>query len=142
MSHGAPIVAEDLRPSAKALEHAAKVASLCADVSKENSAKTARRILHRLKQKGALCFMSSHRASIAGNVEGGLELYRASKSAHPGWPATAMGTLDGAVVAEIDIETSVRGVADVVERYMRCGKPRKNLSFYNESLEKDKTSPK
>ncbi len=100
--------------------------------------------LHRLNDKGTLCFMSSHRASIAGNVEGGLELYRASKSAqkmlsrgifaeigpkgktvlniHPGWAATAMGTLDGTVAAEIDTETSVRGVADVVERHLGCGK--------------------
>ncbi len=87
---------------------------------------------------------SSHRASIAGNVEGGLELYRASKSApehavagnlcgigpkgytvlniHPGWAATAMGTLNGTVAAEIDTETSVRGVADVVEKHMGGGK--------------------
>ncbi len=103
----------------------------------------ARRVLHHLKEKGTLCFMSSHRASIAGNVEGGLELYRASKSAqnmlsrgifaeigpkgqtvlniHPGWAATAMGTLNGTVAAEIDTETSVRGVADVVERHMGSG---------------------
>ena len=98
----------------------------------------------RLTETGTLCFMSSHRASIAGNVEGGLELYRASKGAqnmlsrgifaeisktgktvlniHPGWAATDMGTLSGTVAAEIDVETSVRGVADVVERHMGCGK--------------------
>jgi NAD(P)-dependent dehydrogenase (short-subunit alcohol dehydrogenase family) len=68
---------------------------------------------------GTLAFMSSHRGSIAINVEGGPELYRASKvalnmlargiysdnkdggltvlSIHPGWARTAMGTLDGAV---------------------------------------------
>ena len=103
----------------------------------------ARSILRRLNERGTLCFMSSHRASIAGNVEGGLELYRASKSAqnmlsrgifaeigpkgytvlniHPGWAATAMGTLNGTVAAEIDTETSVRGVADVVEKHMGGG---------------------
>ena len=104
----------------------------------------AKSIVDRLKDKGTLCFMSSHRASVAGNTEGGLELYRASKSAqnmlsrgiyaeigpkgktilniHPGWAATRMGTLDGTVTAEIDVDTSVRGVADVVERHMGSGK--------------------
>ncbi len=104
----------------------------------------ARRLLGRLVQPGGtLAFMSSHRGSIAINVEGGLELYRASKvalnmlargihaetrdrgltvlSIHPGWVNTAMGTLDGTVAAEIDVETSVRGVADVVERHMGSG---------------------
>ncbi len=77
------------------------------------------------------------------NVEGGLELYRASKvalnmlargiyadnkdagltvlSVHPGWARTAMGTLDGAVEHEIELEPSVRGVADVVEKHMGTG---------------------
>lgn len=103
----------------------------------------ARRLLPHLKIPGTLAFMSSHRGSVAANLEGGLELYRASKAAlnmlargihaeirdqgqtvlsiHPGWAATAMGTLDGAVQAEIDVETSVRGVADVVERYRNSG---------------------
>ncbi len=89
---------------------------------------------------GTLAFMSSHRGSIAINHEGGLELYRASKvalnmlarglyaqnrdrgltvlSIHPGWVATRMGTLDGTVAAEMELEPSVRGVADVVERHM------------------------
>lgn len=96
-----------------------------------------------LKPAGTVAFMSSHRASIAGNVEGGLELYRASKAAanmlsrglyaelkdggytvlniHPGWAATAMGTLDGTVAAEIDVATSVNGVADQLEREMGSG---------------------
>ncbi len=115
----------------------------------------ARSIMHRLNDKGTLCFMSSHRASIAGNIEGGLELYRASKSAqnmlsrgifaeigpkgytvlniHPGWAATAMGTLDGTVAAEIDIETSVRGVADVVEHHMGSGE-QLYLDYRDQSL--------
>lgn len=97
-------------------------------------------LLPSLAQRGTVAFMSSHRASIAGNVEGGLELYRSSKAAlnmlsrglyaelapqghtvmniHPGWAATAMGTLDGTVTAEIDIETSVIGVADQLEKAM------------------------
>jgi Dehydrogenases with different specificities (related to short-chain alcohol dehydrogenases) len=84
--------------------------------------------------------MSSHRGSIAGNTEPGigLELYRASKAAlnmlarciymdishgaqtvlsiHPGWVATAMGTLDGTVDAEIDVSTSVNGMVNVIEK--------------------------
>ncbi len=104
----------------------------------------ARNLLPFLATPGTLCFMSSHRASIGGNLEGGLELYRASKAGlnmlsrgiyadikdsgqtvlniHPGWAATDMGTLSGTVSAEIDVETSVRGVADVVERHRGSGK--------------------
>lgn len=92
---------------------------------------------------GTFAFMSSHRGSISINVEGGLELYRASKAAsnmlsrgiyadnrdkrltvlsiHPGWVKTAMGTLNGTVEAEIEIEPSVRGVADVVTKHMASG---------------------
>jgi NAD(P)-dependent dehydrogenase (short-subunit alcohol dehydrogenase family) len=98
---------------------------------------------HLVSPGGTLAFMSSHRGSIAINVEGGLELYRASKvalnmlargiwatyrernltvlSIHPGWARTAMGTLDGTVEPEIELEPSVRGVADVVERHMGSG---------------------
>lgn len=104
----------------------------------------AHRLVDRLKPRGTLCFMSSHRGSIAINVEGGLELYRASKvalnmlarglwatererdltvlSIHPGWVNTAMGTLNGKLDAEIELEPSVRGVANVVERHMGSGK--------------------
>lgn len=100
----------------------------------------AHRLLDRLAPDGTYCFMSSHRGSTAINLEGGLELYRASKvalnmlarglwatnrergltvlSIHPGWVNTAMGTLDGTVEAEIELEPSVRGVADVVERHL------------------------
>lgn len=104
----------------------------------------ARHLLERLVMPGGtMAFMSSHRGSISINVEGGLELYRASKAAlnmlsrgihaenrdegltvlsvHPGWVNTAMGTLNGSVEAEIEIEPSVRGVADVVERHMGSG---------------------
>ena len=106
-------------------------------------ARLAHRLLDRLSPDGTICFMSSHRASVAINVEGGLGLYRPSKVAlnmlarslwaenrdrnltvlliHPGWVNTAMGTLDGTVSAEIELEPSVRGVADVVERRRGSG---------------------
>lgn len=109
-------------------------------------ARLARKLLDKLRMPGGtLAFMSSHRGSIEMNVESqlGLELYRASKvalnmlargiyadnrdkgitvlSIHPGWAATAMGTLDGTVDAEIPVSTSVEGVADVVQQRMGSG---------------------
>jgi NAD(P)-dependent dehydrogenase (short-subunit alcohol dehydrogenase family) len=103
----------------------------------------AHRLVGHLTPKGTYAFMSSHRGSIAMNVEGGLELYRASKvasnmlarglhvqykeraltvlSIHPGWARTAMGTLDGTVEAEIELEESVTGVADVLDRHRGTG---------------------
>lgn len=107
----------------------------------------AHRLLDRLAEAGGTCaFMSSHRGSTAINLEGGLELYRASKvalnmlargvwatnrdrgpsgltvlSIHPGWVRTAMGTLDGTVEPEMELEPSVQGVADVVERHRGSG---------------------
>lgn len=103
----------------------------------------AHRLLGHLAPGGAYAFMSSHRGSIAINMEGGLELYRASKvalnmlarglwatnrerkltvlSIHPGWARTAMGTLDGTVEPEMELEPSVRGIADVVERHRTSG---------------------
>lgn len=106
-------------------------------------ARLARHLLPMLKPASTLVFMSSHRGSIAGNTEPGtgLELYRASKvalnmlarciymdlrqgehtvlSIHPGWAATAMGTLDGAVEAEIDVKTSVNGMVSVIEQHRK-----------------------
>lgn len=103
----------------------------------------AHRLLDRLAPAGSYGFMTSHRASIAMNVEGEIELYRASKVAlnmlargiwagnrerdltmlliHPGWVKTEMGTLGGTVAAEIDLEPSVRGVVDVIERHRGSG---------------------
>ena len=100
----------------------------------------ARRLMSTLKYAGTLCFMSSHRGSVDANVEGGLELYRATKaglnimarglfsefnhkritvlSIHPGWVNTAMGTLDGTVEAEITVEESIHGLYNVVIRNM------------------------
>lgn len=103
----------------------------------------AHRLLDRLAANGTLAVMSSHRASIALNTEPGLklDLYRASKvalnmlartihadnpqltvlSIHPGWAATAMGTLDGAVEAEISVQESVEGMAQVLSAHMGNG---------------------
>ena len=103
----------------------------------------AKHLLGHLDERGTIAFMSSHRGSLAINVEGEMDLYRPSKAAlnmlarslwtmnrdrnltvllvHPGWVATDMGTLGGTVEAEIGIEPSVRGCADVVERHMGCG---------------------
>lgn len=99
----------------------------------------AHRLLDRLSPEGTLAIMSSHRASIMLNTEPGLklDLYRASKvalnmlgrsihadhpeltvlSIHPGWAATTMGTLDGTVQAEISVEESVKGMAQVLTKY-------------------------
>jgi NAD(P)-dependent dehydrogenase (short-subunit alcohol dehydrogenase family) len=89
---------------------------------------------------GMIAFMSSVLGSIGTNENGRAELYRASKAAlnslirsfrarhaakdctmlamHPGLVRTAMG----GPAAPLDIETSVRGVADVMaERWGRGG---------------------
>jgi len=103
----------------------------------------AHRLLDRLKPQGTIAVMSSHRGSIALNTEPGLklDLYRASKvslnmlartlhadhpdltvvSIHPGWAATAMGTLDGTVEAEISVDESVNGMVEVLKAHMRTG---------------------
>ncbi|OLP62663.1 hypothetical protein BJF93_07175 [Xaviernesmea oryzae] len=96
----------------------------------------AHRLLDRLSSNGTLAVMSSHRGSITLNTEPDLhlDLYRASKAAlnmlartihadypdltvlsiHSGWAATSMGTLNGAVNAEISVDESVRGMAQVL----------------------------
>jgi NAD(P)-dependent dehydrogenase (short-subunit alcohol dehydrogenase family) len=88
---------------------------------------------------GMIVFMSSILASISANDDGRSELYRASKAAlntlvrsfcarhpdldatvllmHPGVVRTAMGGPD----APLDIETSVSGVADVIEQRWGTG---------------------
>ncbi len=106
----------------------------------------AHRLMDRLTAKGTLAVMSSHRGSITLNKDLGLklDLYRASKvalnmlartihadhpeltvlSIHPGWAATAMGTLDGTVEAEISVEESVTGMAMVLAEHAGSGKSR------------------
>ena len=107
----------------------------------------ARQLISRLAEPGGtLAFMSSHRASTEMNDFGEMDLYRPSKAAlnmlakstwalnrdrgltvlliHPGWVATEQGTLGGTVSAEIGVPESVRGVADVVERYRGSGRIR------------------
>jgi NAD(P)-dependent dehydrogenase (short-subunit alcohol dehydrogenase family) len=99
----------------------------------------ARKLLGNLTPgKGVLGFMTSRMGSIEENTSGGMELYRASKSAlnsmikslaveidgkdvtfiamHPGWVKTDMGGAS----APLDVATSVRGIADQLEK--RAGK--------------------
>lgn len=86
---------------------------------------------HVREQTGVLALMSSVMGSIAENETGGVEVYRATKTAqnsfarslwltqarergvtvlsvHPGWVRTDMG----GARADIDVETSVTGMAD------------------------------
>lgn len=82
---------------------------------------------------GTIGLMSSNLASVTNNTDGGWEVYRGSKAAlntlmrsfsvrhpvksvtllliAPGWVRTDMGGPD----ADIDVETSVKGVADVID---------------------------
>ncbi|WP_027171374.1 SDR family oxidoreductase [Methylobacterium sp. 10] len=93
----------------------------------------------RLAGNGLIAFMSSVLGSVALNESGGWETYRASKAAlntlaisfeirhrdegfgvallHPGWVRTEMGGEE----ADLDVATSVTGLADVIEG--RLGKP-------------------
>ncbi|SDI73569.1 SDR family oxidoreductase [Pseudomonas panipatensis] len=100
----------------------------------------AERLLPRLDaQRGVLAFMTSELGSVAGNLTGGMALYRASKAAlnsltrsfvadlgetgltvlnlHPGWVRTDMG----GEAAPLDVETSVAGLVDQVERHAGRG---------------------
>ena len=94
-----------------------------------------RKLLGNVEPGGTLAFMTSVLGSIAENTSGGMELYRASKTAlnslvksfvsgldekkkltvlavHPGWVRTDMGGAE----APLDVETSVRGIADQLEK--------------------------
>jgi len=91
----------------------------------------ARILLDRIAPGGVLAFMTSTMGSVAGNDRGDMELYRASKAAlnsltrgmaaklgrpltvlslHPGWVRTDMGGSG----ADLDVETSVHGLVDVI----------------------------
>ncbi|CAA2101108.1 C-factor [Methylobacterium bullatum] len=93
----------------------------------------AERFRDRLAGHGLIAFMSSVLGSVSLNESGGWETYRASKAAlntlaisfeirhrdeglgvallHPGWVRTEMGGEE----ADIDVATSVAGLADVIE---------------------------
>ena len=94
--------------------------------------RTARALLGHLKPGGTVAFMSSILGSVALRQHGMAELYSASKAAlnslsrgfaaveakgrpvltlHPGWVKTDMGGAG----ADIDVATSVTGLADVLE---------------------------
>lgn len=86
---------------------------------------------------GLVAFMTSRLGSLAGNTNGGSDLYRASKAAlnmlgvnfalrhperpvrlfHPGWVQTDMGGSD----APLDVPTSAKGLADQIERPQEPG---------------------
>jgi NAD(P)-dependent dehydrogenase (short-subunit alcohol dehydrogenase family) len=96
--------------------------------------RTARTLLPLVKDGGTVAFMSSGLGSVAGRTHDMAELYSASKAAlnsltrgfaakdvagknvgvinlHPGWVKTDMGGAG----ADIDVATSVAGMADVLE---------------------------
>jgi len=90
-----------------------------------------------LAPDATVAFMTSILGSIGSNAGGGMELYRATKSAlnmlascyalrhrgttvlllHPGWVRTEMGGQN----APVDVATSVRGLADTIAA--QGGKP-------------------
>lgn len=96
--------------------------------------RAARRLLPLVKDGGSIGFMTSILGSVGGRSTAWAELYSASKAAlnsltrgfavqdvgqrpvavlnlHPGWVKTAMGGAD----ADIDVATSVKGLANVIE---------------------------
>lgn len=92
-----------------------------------------------VRDGGTLALMSSELGSVTANIDGGWEAYRASKAAlntlmrswvarhpgdsrsffvvAPGWVRTEMGGAD----APLDIDTSIPGVVDTLERRSGSG---------------------
>lgn len=88
-----------------------------------------------VRPTGTIAVMSSILGSVGANTSGGYEVYRASKAAlntlmrsfaarykddsrallcvHPGWVRTDMG----GAAATLDVETSTRGIADVLAKH-------------------------
>jgi NAD(P)-dependent dehydrogenase (short-subunit alcohol dehydrogenase family) len=88
-----------------------------------------------VRPAGTIAVMSSVLGSVGANTSGGYEVYRASKAAlntlmrsfaarhkddsrallcvHPGWVRTDMG----GAAATLDVETSTRGIADVLAEH-------------------------
>ena len=91
----------------------------------------------RLSDGGQMVFMTSRMGSIAENEQGGVDAYRASKSAlnmlakgyslrhkgltvtlmHPGWVKTDMGGADAA----IDVATSIGGIFEQIGKRHGAG---------------------
>ena len=113
--------------------------------------RVARTLLPRVADGGTVALMTSILGSVALNTHGTMDLYRASKAAlntltrsfwandvkdrdltllslHPGWVKTAMGG-DG---ADLDVATSVAGLANVVEA--RHGKAHRYLDYTGKEL--------
>lgn len=90
-------------------------------------------LLDAVEPDGTIAFMSSRMGSVALTTAGNKAMYRASKAAlnsltramtgrfgerpvisfHPGWVATDMGGAS----ADLDVGTSVKGIADVLEEH-------------------------
>lgn len=100
--------------------------------------RVARGLLDLMAPGGVVAFTTSRMGSVALNTAGDMELYRASKAAlnsltrgltakldrpitvlslHPGWVRTDMGGQG----ADLDVQTSVRGLLDAIEDRRRTG---------------------
>lgn len=109
------------------------------------------RLLPLVPDGGTVAFMTSLMGSVADNNSGGYDIYRTSKASlnmlarsfvatsvkdravtvlnlHPGWVKTAMG----GPMAPLSIETSVKGLVDVIET--RHGKKHLFLDYQGREL--------